>query len=397
MTTPYDVAIIGGGIVGLATAYELTRRSPSRRIILLEKEPTLGAHQTTHNSGVIHSGVSYRPGSLKAKTCVEGAKLLVRFCQSQGIPHRLCGKLIVATEPAEVPALDALHARGLANGVPGLTLIGAEALRGIEPHARGVRALHIPGAGIVDYGAVARRLGELIRARGVIVQTSSRVHRLARREQSWLIETTNGAVHAGSLVNCAGLHVDRLAMLAGAVPALQIVPFRGDYYDVIPERRHLVNALIYPVPNPRFPFLGVHFTRSIDGRVHAGPNAVLALKREGYRKTDFSLSDTLSLVGHRGVWRMARAHWRMGLSELHRSLSKSTFVRALQRLVPEIRAGDLVPAEAGVRAQAVDDSGFLLDDFKIVQQDHAIHVLNAPSPAATASLRIGQLIADFVA
>jgi L-2-hydroxyglutarate oxidase len=394
--TSYDVAVIGGGIIGLATAHAFAQRFPSRRILLLEKESSIGAHQTTHNSGVIHSGVYYRPGSLKAKTCVEGSRLLVSFCQSHGIPHRLCGKLIVATEPAEVPALEALHARGLANGVPGLALLGPEALQDVEPHARGVKALHIPGAGIVDYGAVARRLAQLLQAGGVTLQMSSRVQRLTRRENVWLIETTAGTAQAERLVNCAGLHVDRLAARSGAKPRLRIVPFRGEYYDVVPERRHLVNALIYPVPNPRFPFLGVHFTRSIDGRVHAGPNAVLALKREGYRKTDFSLSDALSLAADPGVWRMARAHWRMGASELHRSLSKSTFVRALQRLVPEVRASDLVPAQAGVRAQAVDDSGVLIDDFMIIQQDHAVHVLNTPSPAATASLCIGQRIADLI-
>jgi L-2-hydroxyglutarate oxidase LhgO len=412
-----DIAIVGGGIVGLATAMGLLKRFPDVKLLVLEKEPQLGAHQTGHNSGVIHSGVYYRPGSLKAKTCVAGAKLLMDFCQSQGIPYEQCGKLVVATDASELSALDALYQRGLANGVAGLSVVGPEQMREFEPHARGVRALHVASTGIVDYTVVARAFAQIIQQRGGQIRTSACVRQLWRREGVWMLQTNGEDVRAKHLIVCGGLHADRLttcAQMGGVsifrlrlamaknrnVPnfdQVRIVPFRGEYYDLIPERRHLINAMVYPVPNPALPFLGVHFTRSINGTVHAGPNAVLALKREGYRKTDISLADVMALASHRGFWRMARRYWSVGLKELYRSWSKRAFVRVLQRLVPEIAAADLVPGGCGVRAQALDDRGTLLDDFDIIQREHAIHVRNVPSPAATASIRIGEIITDMAA
>ena len=393
----HDLMIIGGGIVGLATAMEFLGRFPSARLLVLEKEPQVGVHQTGHNSGVIHSGVYYRPGSLKAKTCVAGAALLVEFCQANGIPHEICGKLIVATEPSELPALETLHQRGQANGVPGLTMIGPERIREIEPHARGIKALHVPRAGIVDYVAVAQAYVETIRRRGGTVRTLARVQRLLKRGQAWVAETSAGKFEAKALITCGGLHADRLATQAGCPPGMRITPFRGDYYELVPARRSLVKSMIYPVPNPALPFLGVHFTRSIGGGVHVGPNAVLSLKREGYRKTDVNLADAVDLLSYPGFWKMARKYWRVGLEELHRAWSRRAFVRALQRLVPEVREEDLCSGGSGVRAQALDPQGRLLDDFSIVQTDGAIHVCNVPSPAATASIRIGQLITDMAA
>ncbi len=404
----FDLAMVGGGIVGLATAMELLGRFPSLRLILLEKERQVAVHQTSHNSGVIHSGLYYRPGSLKARLCVSGANLLVAFCERHRIPHARCGKLVVATDPSEVPALHRLYERGLANGVEGLSLIGPERLRELEPHARGLEALHVASAGVVDYAAVARAYAQVILERGGAIRTGARVTRVLRRDQAWRLSTSAGEVRAKALITCGGLHADRLAPPGGSRAAGQatdaggprearIIPFRGDYYELVPSRRELVRTMIYPVPDPRLPFLGVHVTRGIDGRVHAGPNAVLALKREGYRNTDISLADTWGLVGYAGFWRMARRHWRTGLDELARSFSKRAFVRALQRLVPALSPDDFVPAPSGVRAQAVDRRGVLLDDFEIVQQAGAIQVLNVPSPAATASIRIGQHLADMAA
>lgn len=393
-----DVSIIGGGIVGLATARAFLAARPGMKIVVFEKEPRVGQHQTTHNSGVIHSGVYYRPGSLKAKTCVEGARMMVEFCQAHQIPYQLCGKLIVATTAEEVPLLETLYQRGVANGVPGLSLIGPEAIREREPHARGLSALHVPSAGIVDYGAVATAITQDLGDRGAEIWTGAQVRRLQRRGDRWVVETQAATVEARYLITCAGLQADRVAaMTNGSLPDVQIIPFRGEYYEVVPERRFLVRGMVYPVPNPSLPFLGVHFTRTIAGGLHAGPNAVLALKREGYRKRDVDLGDVLDLIRFRGFWVLARRYWRVGLGELYRSLNPSVFVSALQRLVPEIRSRDLIPAHAGVRAQAVNLDGALLDDFNIVQSDHAIHVRNVPSPAATASLRIGELIAEMAA
>jgi len=396
-TPPYDVVVIGGGIIGLATAMELLGRFPAMRLVVLEKEPQLAAHQTGHNSGVIHSGLYYRPGSLKAKTCVAGARLMKQFCEAHRIPHAICGKVVVATQPSELPTLEMLYQRGLANGVPGLSLIGPERLKELEPHARGIRALHVASAGIVDYRAVAHAMAAVIQARGGDVRTSARVIRLARREGRWVVQMRGGDIQASYLVACGGLHADRIAGMAGGPRDVRIVPFRGEYYELTSARRELVRAMIYPVPDPAMPFLGVHFTRDLDGGVHAGPNAVLALKREGYRKTDVSLTDLLGFASFPGFWKMARRHWSAGLGELWRSTSKRAFVRALQRLVPAIRAEDLVPAESGVRAQAVDAGGALLDDFNVVQVQDAIHVRNVPSPAATASICIGQTIAEMAA
>jgi L-2-hydroxyglutarate oxidase len=394
MSAAHQVVIVGGGIVGLSTARALVEGSPPILPLVIEKEPELAAHQTGHNSGVIHSGIYYRPGSLKARFTVEGAHDLVAFCERHAIPHDICGKVVVATEPAELPRLEELHRRGIANNVPGgVEMIGPERLGEIEPHAAGLRALHVPATGIVDFVAVARCYAELVRAAGGEIRTGTRVTAIRRQSGEWIVETTAGEIRAALLVNCAGLQSDRIARLAGSDPAVRIVPFRGEYYELRPERESLVRALIYPVPDPAFPFLGVHFTRMIRGGVEAGPNAVLAFKREGYRKLDFDLRDAWDTLGFRGFRRLAARYWRTGAGEMFRSLSKRAFVRALRRLLPDLRDDDVEAAGAGVRAQAVDASGNLIDDFSIEHGEAAIHVLNAPSPAATASLPIGRFIA----
>ncbi len=394
MSQESQVAIVGGGIVGLSTALALVNGTPPIQPIVLEKEPAIAAHQTGHNSGVIHSGIYYRPGSLKARYTVEGARRLVEFCRAHAIPHEICGKVVVATDAGELPRLEELHRRGVANGVPGgVELIGPERLREIEPHAAGIKALHVPATGIVDFVAVAHRYAELVRARGGEIRTATRVLGMHRESRDWVIETTQGPVRARHLINCAGLHSDRIARLSGCRPPVRIVPFRGEYYRLRPEREELVKALIYPVPDPAFPFLGVHFTRMIRGGVEAGPNAVLSFKREGYRKADFSPREAWDTLSFPGFWRLARQYWRTGLGEMYRSFRKPAFVRALQRLLPDLRSDDLEPGGAGVRAQAIDASGALVDDFSIQAIGGVIHVLNAPSPAATASLPIGEAIA----
>jgi L-2-hydroxyglutarate oxidase LhgO len=392
----YDLVIIGGGIIGLSTAMEAKRRFPRRSVLVVEKESRVATHQTGHNSGVIHSGLYYKPGSLKARTCVEGAAAMVAFCREHGLPHEICGKVVVATRKEELPALEELHRRGMANGVPGLAMIGLERLREIEPHSAGIRALHVPGTGIVDYAAVANTYAGLLTKAGGEIRTGTRALRIANRGAENVVETTRGAVAGGKVINCAGLESDRIARSAGARLDSMIVPFRGEYYEIAPESHDLVRGLIYPVPDPKFPFLGVHFTRRITGGVEAGPNAVLALKREGYRKTDFSLPDAAATLTFPGFWRMAAKYWRSGLQEYYRSLSKRAFVRALQRLLPDIGEADLRPGGSGVRAQAVDRSGKLLDDFEIVRDGNVVHVLNVPSPAATASLVIGKRIVEMV-
>jgi L-2-hydroxyglutarate oxidase LhgO len=389
----HDVAIAGGGIVGLATAYRLLEARPGLRLIVLEKEERLGAHQTSHNSGVIHSGIYYKPGSAKARTCVAGAAQMKSFCREHGIRFTECGKVVVATEERELPALRELHRRGTANGVPGLALIGPERLREIEPCAAGIEALHVPGAAIIDYGEVAARLGDLTRGLGGEVRTGARVDAVRHEPDGLVLETPAGAIRTRYLVGCAGLHSDRLARREGAEVTTRIVPFRGEYYELVPEREHLVRGLIYPVPDARFPFLGVHFTRLVQGGVEAGPNAVLALSREGYRKTQVRPRDLVETLCFPGFWRMAGKYWRTGWDEIVRSFSKQAFVRALARLVPEIRAADLRPGGSGVRAQALGRDGALVDDFLIAERPRALHVLNAPSPAATASLAIGEEIA----
>jgi L-2-hydroxyglutarate oxidase LhgO len=393
----YNVIIIGGGAVGLGVALEITRRFPHQKLLLVEKEDKVARHQSGHNSGVIHSGVYYKPGSLKARLCVAGAAAMVKFCCEHGIPHNVCGKVIVATGEEELPKLEELRKRGEANGLTGLRLIGSEELRELEPAATGLQALIVPSTGVTDYALVCEKYAQLIVASGGTVRTSVAVTGIKRSTQEIVVETNTGAFGTSSVINCAGLYSDRVARMAGDDPGIMIVPFRGEYYDLTPERSSLVRALIYPVPDPRFPFLGVHFTRRITGRVDAGPNAVFALAREGYRHSDISARDLASSLAFPGFWRMAAKHWRNGLGEWHRSLSKRAFVRALQRLLPEILESDLVPGGSGVRAQALKPDGALVDDFQFVPSGKVLHVLNVPSPAATASLMIGKTIVDTAA
>ncbi|MGB0012831.1 MAG: L-2-hydroxyglutarate oxidase [Candidatus Sulfotelmatobacter sp.] len=393
----YNVTIVGGGIIGLAVALEITRRFPRLRLLLLEKEDHVGRHQSGHNSGVIHSGIYYKPGSLKAKLCVAGAAAMVEFCREHGIPHQICGKIIVATGAEEFPRLEELWRRGIANGLTGLKSIDPDELREIEPNATGLRAIVVPSTGITNYATVCDKYAELITAQGGTILTSHAVRGLKRTANEIVVETNRGAFSSTSLINCAGLFSDRISRMAGDDPQVMIVPFRGEYYDLIPERASLVRGLIYPVPDPRFPFLGVHFTRRVNGTVDAGPNAVLAFRREGYRRTDFNLRDMASSLAFPGFWRMGAKNWRSGLDEFHRSLSKAAFVRALQRLVPDVQPTDLVPGGSGVRAQAVTREGALVDDFKFVPSDRMLHVLNVPSPAATASIMIGRTIVDTAA
>jgi L-2-hydroxyglutarate oxidase len=392
-----DVVIVGGGIVGLAVALEITTRFPRLRLLLLEKEDRVGRHQSSHNSGVIHSGVYYKPGSLKARLCVEGARAMIEFCRAHGIPHQICGKVIVATREEEFPRLEELRRRGEANGLSGLQLIGPEKLREIEPHASGLRALIVPSTGITDYAAVCEKYAELIRAQGGTILTSTAVTGLRNLTNELVVETSGPSFSTDYVINCAGLFSDRIAAMTGGRQDVIIVPFRGEYHDLVPQRSSLVRALIYPVPDPQFPFLGVHFTRRVSGTVDAGPNAVLAFRREGYERTDFSLRDLASALAFPGFWRMASKHWRSGLGEFHRSFSKAEFVRTLQRLLPELRAEDLIPGGSGVRAQALRRDGTLVDDFQFVPAGRMLHVLNVPSPAATASLVIGRAIVNTAA
>jgi L-2-hydroxyglutarate oxidase len=387
-----DVVIIGGGIVGLATAYQLTRRRPGLRLTLLEKEAELAAHQTGHNSGVLHSGIYYKPGSTKAVNCRAGKKAMEDFCAAEGIPFEVCGKVIVALDDGELPALEAIFRRGQANGVR-CAFIDRDRLRELEPHAAGVRAVHVPETGIVDFRRVCLRLAQRVRERGGRVLTRARVTALRESSGSLAVLSTGGDVEARLAVNCAGLHSDRVTALGGTRPAARIVPFRGEYYALRPAAHRLVRNLIYPVPDPSFPFLGVHFTRRIEGGVECGPNAVLAFAREGYRRTDVDLADLAATLTYPGFLRLAGRYWRTGLGEMWRSLSKAAFVKALRRLLPELRADDLEPAPAGVRAQAVGRDGAMVDDFLIQDGGRVLHVGNAPSPAATASLEIGDLIA----
>jgi (S)-2-hydroxyglutarate dehydrogenase len=391
----YNVIIIGGGVVGLAVALEITRRFPHLRLLVLEKESRVARHQSSHNSGVIHSGVYYKPGSLKARLCVSGSAAMVDFCREHRIPHSVCGKVIVATNAEELPGLEELHRRGEANGLTGLRLIGPEELREIEPHARGVKTLVVPATGVTDYSAICEKYAELIAASGGQAMTSAPAIGIRRKADEIIVETPRGAFSTSALINCAGLFSDRIARMAGDDPGVMIVPFRGEYYDLKPERASLVRALIYPMPDPRFPFLGVHFTRRVTGKVDTGPNAVLAFAREGYHHSDINLRDVASSLAFPGFWRMARQHWRNGLDEWKRSLSKAAFVRALQRLLPEITENDLVPGGSGVRAQALKRDGTLVDDFYFIPSRRTLHVLNVPSPAATASLTIGKAIVDM--
>jgi L-2-hydroxyglutarate oxidase len=388
-----QVAIVGGGIVGLATAFQLTERQPGLRVLVIEKEAAVGAHQTGHNSGVLHSGIYYKPGSLKALNCRTGKLAMEQFCAKYGVPYDICGKVIVAVGAAELPLLERIFDRGQQNGVR-CEIIGPERLKELEPHAAGVKAIHVPEAGIVNYRVATRKMAELVCQQEGEVRTGARVLTIRDGERQVVIKTTAGDFTADYAIVCCGLFSDRLARSAGLKVNTKIVPFRGEYYELAPAAQYLCRHLIYPVPDPSFPFLGVHFTRMIEGGVECGPNAVLAFAREGYRKTDVNVGDLVDTLAYPGFQRMAWRHWRMGLGEMWRSWSKAAFVHALSRLIPEIRAEHLVPHRAGVRAQSISRDGAMVDDFVIHPAGRMVHVLNAPSPAATSSLNIGRLVAE---
>jgi (S)-2-hydroxyglutarate dehydrogenase len=387
----YDFAIIGGGIVGLSTGMALGKRYPNARIVVLEKESNWAFHQTGNNSGVIHSGVYYKPGSFKAKFCRDGATSMVEFCQEHNIAHEVCGKVIVATDETEIPRLNNLYNRGLENGIE-VKRITAEEVKEVEPHVRCVAGIRVYSTGIANYKQVCFKYAELIQKQGGDLRLNTKVLRIVQSGSNQVLETNNGTFETRFVINCAGLHSDRIAKLGKVDPQAKIVPFRGEYYELIPEKRYLVKTLIYPVPNPEFPFLGVHFTRMIDNSVHAGPNAVLSLKREGYKKTDFDLGDFAEVMTYPGFWKLAAKHADEGIKEIIRSFSKAAFVRSLQQLIPEVQASDLVPCHAGVRAQALMNDGKLVDDFLIIHGQNCVHVCNAPSPAATSSIEIGKAI-----
>jgi len=392
-----DLVVVGGGIVGLATAYSVLLQSPSKKVVVLEKESTFGAHQSGHNSGVIHSGLYYKPGSQKAKNCLDGYSRILKFCVDFDVPYEVCGKIVVATSENELGQLEALRQRGEQNGLTGIRRLSSGEIKEIEPHCAGVAGLFVKQTGIVDYSVMANRLVEQIKSLGGQVLTGQKVSEIIDSAHNTFVSTSALEFSAKSVVTCGGLFSDRLAMLTESKLDLRIVPFRGEYFELKASATHLVRNLIYPVPDPNFPFLGVHFTRRIDGSIECGPNAVLAFAREGYRKSDISIRDFTQTLAWPGFQKVARKYWRTGLGEYHRSFSKSAFVKALQKLVPDITTADLEPAGAGVRAQACSRDGGLLDDFEIRQFGRVIHVCNAPSPAATASLAIGQAIASRVA
>ncbi|GIN90441.1 hydroxyglutarate oxidase [Siminovitchia terrae] len=385
----YDFAIVGGGIVGLSTGMAIYDRFPNAKVVVIEKEGSVAEHQTGHNSGVIHSGIYYKPGSFKARFARQGSQSMREFAEKYDIAHDICGKVIVATKQEELPLLDNLYERGLQNELA-ITKISKEELNEIEPHVAGLGAIRVPMAGIINYKQVSEKFAEIIQERGGDILLNTKVEKINEGSDSVVIETTNGTVKASLVINCAGLHSDRVAAAAGYKTDMKILPFRGEYYKLIPEKRHLVKHLIYPVPNPKFPFLGVHFTRMISGEVDAGPNAVLAFKREGYKKIDFSARDLAESLAFKGLWKMAGKFAKEGLDEYVRSFSKAQFTKSLQALIPEIQEDDLIPAPAGVRAQALKDDGSMVDDFNIIMGDRTIHVCNAPSPAATASIEIGK-------
>ncbi len=385
--------IVGGGLVGLATALELKRLSPDAQVRLLEKEASVGRHQSTHNSGVLHAGLYYKPGSLKARLAVEGIRRMVAFCEKHGVHHEVCGKLVVATTADEIARLKVLLERGTQNGLQGLRWLERDALHEIEPHAAGLAAVHVPQEGIVDYHGVCAAMARELAESGVAVVTDAALRSAKRSGTGWRLETAAGEFATDYLVNCAGLHCDRVAAASGEQREARIVPFRGEYYKLRDSARHLVRNLIYPVPDPSFPFLGVHFTRMIEGGVEAGPNAVLALAREGYTKWTVRPADVIDALGYSGLWNFMRRHRGMAWDEIVRSFSKKRFCASLQRLVPEIQVDDLETGGAGVRAQAMLPDGTLVQDFHIIERHHALHILNAPSPAATASLSIGEFVA----
>lgn len=388
----YDFAIVGGGIVGLSVGMALTERNPDARVVVIEKEDRWAAHQTGHNSGVIHSGIYYKPGSYKARFAIEGSRLIPDFCQEHGIDYDVCGKIIVATEEHELPQLDNLLKRGFAHGLP-IRKITAEQIKEIEPHCAGLAGIEVKSTGIADYKKVAATYASIIQSRDGVLKLGCKVIGVIRKGSSVTLETTSGPIHAKFLVNCGGLHCDRIARMDEVDPQARIVPFRGEYFELKPEKRYLVKNLIYPVPNPDFPFLGVHYTRMIDGNIHCGPNAVLALQREGYSWGEISLRDMWDSLTYRGFWHLARKNWAEGFKEVYRSLSKKAFTKTLQRLIPEVQEDDLVPSHAGVRAQALMPDGKMVDDFLIVRGESSVHVCNAPSPAATASIPIGRAVA----
>lgn len=388
--------MIGGGAVGLASAYRILQAHPGAQLTLLEKEPGVGRHQTGNNSGVMHCGLAYRPGTAKARLAVRGIRQLTEFCVEKGIRHDVCGKLVVASQPDQIPRLNNLLERGTANGLRGLELLDPAGIHEVEPHAGGLAALRVPEEGIVDYPAVCEALAREIEALGGKVECGAGVLKLERRGAEWIASTPRGEFAAELIVTCAGLQADRVARLAGERPEVRIVPFRGDYYKLKPHREHLVRNLIYPVADPKFPFLGVHFTRLIAGGIEAGPNAVLSLKREGYTRTAFNAADAWDALTFPGLWRFVGRHFRMCLAELERAFSKELFCRSLQTLVPEVQPDDLEEAGAGVRAQAMRPEGHLVEDFEILARQAAVHVLNAPSPAATACLAIGEEVAARV-
>ena len=395
MNKSYDITVIGGGIVGTATALSILKEK-KLRLLLIDKENSLAAHQTGNNSGVIHSGLYYKPGSLKATNCAVGREMMYSFCEEHSLPYDKCGKIVVATTAEEIPALNLLEERGIANGLNGLRRLSAEEIKEHEPYANGIDGLFVPQTGIVDYVAVTNKYAELINADGGEIKLNSKVNSVAKDRNEFVLSTQSEEYPTRFIVNCAGLQSDRIAKLCGVNPGLQIIPFRGEYYTIKKEKQYLVKNLIYPVPDIKFPFLGVHFTRMINGKVEAGPNAVLAFKREGYSKTDFSLQDLMEMGLYPGFWKMASKFYKMGIQEFRRSFSKELFVKSLQKLIPEIRSEDIEVGGSGIRAQALEQDGKLVDDFRIVEAMGMIHVLNAPSPAATASLSIGKTIAEMV-
>ncbi len=391
----YQYVIIGGGIVGLATAYQMLKQKPGLKLAVIEKENAVAAHQTGHNSGVIHSGLYYKPGSLKAKNCILGYQMLIEFCDTYGIPYELCGKLVVATSQDEIGELNKLYQRGLENGLNQIKMINQQEALEIEPHLRVVAGMQVPYTGIIDYTAVCEKLAELVQEMGGEIYTGHKVENIHLSPATATIITAQRNFETNMYINCAGLYSDKVAGLTQKSIDTRIIPFRGEYFMLKPEKRSLVKHLIYPVPDPNFPFLGVHFTRMIDGGVEAGPNAVFAFKREGYKMSDVDLQEMFESIAWPGFRKVMVKYWKTGLGEFYRSFSKAAFTKALQKLIPEVQEDDLIPAEAGVRAQACDKFGGLIDDFKIIEEQHAIHILNAPSPAATSSLSIGSTIAEM--